>query len=288
MFKVVALFSLSCALAVSAAQPPPGNLSKAEDLYKHTSYEASLALLDKSSNDAATNFLLGRDYFMLGEYKNAADALQKATSERPANSDYMDWLGRTYGKRAETANPLLAPSFALKARQAFEQAVQLNPKNSEAMSDLFDFYLNAPGFLGGGYEKASQIADQMAVIDPPEAYHEKAQLAQKRKEFTAAEQQFRQAIAAAPQQVGHMISLAKFLADQGRTRESDEIFLAVERQHPNDPEVWFAHADVLIKQKRNLGEAKSLLEKYIQSPVTADDPPKQEAQELLKQAGGGA
>src|SRR5579875_3815710 len=126
VFKVVALFSLSCALAVSAAQPPPGNLSKAEDLYKQTSYEASLALLDKSSNDAATNFLLGRDYFMLGEYKNAADALQKATSERPANSDYMDWLGRTYGKRAETANPLLAPSFALKARQAFEQAVQLN------------------------------------------------------------------------------------------------------------------------------------------------------------------
>jgi hypothetical protein len=50
--------------------------------------------------------------------------------------------------------------------------------------------------------------------------------------------------------------------------------------------VWFARADVLIKQKRNLNEAKLLLEKYVSASITVDDPPKGEARRLLKQVGG--
>ena len=49
------------------------DLSKAEDLYKHTDFEASLALLDKHSSDPSTNFLVARDYYMLGDFKKAAD-----------------------------------------------------------------------------------------------------------------------------------------------------------------------------------------------------------------------
>src|SRR5689334_9062736 len=159
------------------------NLAAAEDLYRHTDYESSLALLDKHSSDPAVLFLVGRNYFMLGDFKKATDFLQKATAAQPVTSEYMDWLGRAFGRRAETANPLAAPLLASKARQAFERSVELDPKNSEALTDLFDYYFEAPGFLGGGYDKASAVAQKLSTVDPSEGYFEKARLAQKRQQL---------------------------------------------------------------------------------------------------------
>ena len=140
--------------------------------------------------------------------------------------------------------------------------------------------------MGGGYDKAEGVADRMAVIDPPEGYFAKAKLAQKRKEFNTAEYHLRQAVAAAPHEVGHVITLAKFLANQGRTHESDAVLLAAQKTNPDAPRLWFARADILIKQNRDLDEAKELLKKYMHAAITVDDPPKQEAAQLLKKAGG--
>jgi len=231
--------------------------------------------------------LIGRDYFMLGVWKDATESLLKATQAEPNNSEYVDWLGRAYGKRAETANPLLAPGLASRARDSFERAVELNPKNSDALSDLFDYYLNAPGFMGGGYEKAVNVSEKMAALDPPEGYSEKARLAQKRKEYATAEANLRQAIAVQPQGVGLWVNLARFLATQGRTTESDEVFRSAEKVDPNTAHrVWYARADLLIKQKRDLNEARALLQKYLHAPVTPDDPPKEQALRLLKKVAG--
>jgi len=274
------------ALLLVAGAAYADDLTQAENLYKRTDFEGSLKLLDMQSSHAAETFLIGRNYFMQGDFKKATEYIQKATTLAPANSEYMDWLGRTYGKRAETSNVLAAPGYASKARQAFEKAVELDPKNNDALSDLFDYYLEAPGFLGGGYNKAVAVADKLAVIDPSEAYFERAKLAQKKKEYQSAEAHMRQAIAVAPHEVGHLIALARLLANQGKERESDAVFLEAQKANPNAPQVWFARADVLIKQKRHLDQAKLLLEKYMSASITVDDPPKGEARRLLKQVGG--
>lgn len=262
------------------------DMAKAENLYKHTEYQASLDVLDKHSVDAPSNFLAARDYYMLGDFKKSVDYLQKATQAQPNNSEYWDWLGRAYGRRAETSNPLAAPGYATKARIAFEKSVALDATNRDALSDLFDYYLEAPGFLGGGYDKATTVVDKTARIDASEAYFQQAKLAQKKKEYESAEIHFRKAVESGPREIGHLLSLARFLATQGRVRESDAVFLQAQQTAPNEPTVWFARADVLIKGNRNLDEARNLLEKYVNAPVTVDDPPKTEALRLLKQVGG--
>jgi tetratricopeptide (TPR) repeat protein len=290
MQKTAHLFGKGVALAATLVAAvlsiSAQDLTQAEQLYQHTAYESSLSLLNKNTDDAATNFLIGRDYFMQEELKKAIYFLQKATQEEPRNSQYMDWLGRAYGKRAENANMLTAPGLASKAKQAFERSVELDPKNSDALSDLFDYYLDAPGFMGGGYEKALAVADKMGAIDPPESFQEKAKLAQKRKEYSEAELRLRQAVDAAPHQVGHLVSLARFLANQGRNQESDRVFREAEQLNPHAPVVWYARADILIRQNRDLEQARALLEKYMHASITPDDPPKQAALRLLKQAGG--
>jgi len=284
--RVFLLVLLIAALLGVPAVISAQSLAKAEDLFKHTDYAASLALLDKHTGDAPTLFLIARDYFMLGDFKKSTEYLEKATAAQPQNSEYMDWLGRAFGRRAETSNPLFAPGYASKARQAFEQSVKLDAKNSDALSDLFDYYLNAPGFLGGGYDKASAVAEKISKFDPSESYFLKAKLAQKLKEFDSAEQHLRNAIAATPHKVAGLLAYAKFLANQGRQHESDVVLAQAQDMQPNAPEVWYTRADILIKQKRNLDEARNLLVKYMRAEITVDDPSKEDAARLLKQVGG--
>ena len=262
------------------------DLASAEDRYRHTDFEGSLAALDKHSSDPVTNFLVARNYYMMGDFKKASEYLQTAVDEKPNSAEYYDWLGRAFGRRAESSNPLLAPALASKAREAFEKAVELDPRNADALSDLFDYYLEAPGFLGGGHDKALAIAERTAKFDPAQAYFEKAKLAQKRKEFQSAEDHLREAIAIAPHSVGHLLALGRFLANQGRNKESDAVFIEARMKHPNAPQVLFAWASVLVKQKRDLPQAKTMLEQYVQASVTPDDPPKHEAKRLLKEVGG--
>ena len=46
-------------------------------------------------------------------------------------------------------------------------------------------------------------------------------------------------------------------------------------------------AAVYIETGRNIETARALLEKYLASPLTPDDPSREEAQKLLHQASGG-
>jgi tetratricopeptide (TPR) repeat protein len=277
---VALLLSLGCLFAQD-------QLKRAEELYQKTEYKASLELLPvHPSADAATYGLIGRDHFMLGEYKKATEAFQKAFTLAPSNSGYAHWLGRAYGRRAETSNPFAAPMYASKARQHFEQAVALDPSNEEALNDLFDYYLQAPGFLGGGYDKAEQLAKRIAQRNEAEGHFAEAQLADKRKQFDTAEEQLRRAMELAPRQVGRVLDLAKYQAKHGRFEESEAAFDKAEKLAPNSPKVYFARAHTYIQERRNLDKAKSLLIKYLKSELTPDDPPREQAEKLLRQVSG--
>lgn len=280
------------AVVLAAAWPllaaSPDGLDQARKLYQFTDYQGSLKMLQAiDPKDAAVHELIGQNHYMLGEYKKATESFQKAVAAEPGNSEYELWLGRAFGRRAETASPFTAAPNANKARQHFERAVHLNPRNLEALSDLFEYYLEAPGFMGGGLEKAVGVADQMASIDPAEGHWSRARLAEKKKEFGSAEEHLQRAAEMAPKQVGHFIDLARFLAKQGRYQESDQTFHKAEKIAPNSPQLIYARADTYIQQGRNLEAARKLLKRYLQAQLTPDDPPRAAAEKLLKKASGG-
>jgi cytochrome c-type biogenesis protein CcmH/NrfG len=262
-------------------------LDRARKLYNLTEFEQSLQVLQGiSDKDAAVFELIGRNRYGQGEFKKATDALEKAVAMAPENSEYNLWLGRAYGRRAETSNPISAPGHASKARQYFEKAAQLNPRNLEAQSDLFEYYLEAPGFLGGGLDKASATAALMARLDSAEGHWAQAKLAEKRKEFSRAEHHLRLAIEAAPQQVGRVVDLARLLTKQGRYQEADQTFATAERIAPDNPKVVFHRAEIYIKSKRNLDAARNLLNRYLSLTLSPEDPPRSDAEKLLKQIHG--
>jgi hypothetical protein len=59
-----------------------------------------------------------------------------------------------------------------------------------------------------------------------------------------------------------------------------------ERLAPNSPRVIYAKADLYIKSGRNLKVAKQLLQQYMSMSLSPDDPPRSDAEKLLKQVQG--
>jgi tetratricopeptide (TPR) repeat protein len=171
----------------------------------------------------------------------------------------------------------------VKARQYFENAIALDAQNAEAMNDLFDYYLNAPGFLGGGVEKAEGIARRIEHQRPAEYQHELAQLADHKKQSGEALAHLHRAMELAPNEPGRVVDLARYLAKLGRMEESDSYFAEAAKRWPNHPAVAFEQAKTDIDHHREAERSKELLQQYLKAQVTPDDPSKQSAEKLLRQ-----
>ena len=272
-----------CLATVAAAQ-----LDRAQELYQRTEYREALRLLEPVREKPGPVYdLIGKCYYRLEEFSKATDALEKAVAAEPRNANYWNWLGKAYGRRAETAVFFNQPRYAVRAREHFEKAVALDPRNREAISDLFEYYLEAPGFLGGGLDKAADLSERLREPDPARYQAMQARLAEKRKEFAKAEQFWRRAVELAPSEPGRLADLARFLARQQRFPESDAAFEQAAQLAPDQADLKFSRARTYLEAKRNQGLARRLLEEYLKMSLTPDDPPRAEAERLLRSLGRG-
>lgn len=270
-------------LALLATVPLRASLDRAQELYQRTQYREALRLLEAVPQKAgAVHDLMGKCFYRLEEFSKATDALEKAVEAEPRNANYRNWLGKAWGRRAETSAFFNQPRYAVRAREHFERAVELDPQNREALSDLFEYYLEAPGFLGGGQDKAAELSERVRTFDPARYHSMQARLAEKRKDFQAAERSLRQAAEQAPPEHGRLVDLARFLARQGRFAESDAAFEQAAQIAPDNAELKFTRARTYLDSKRNQGLARRLLEEYLKAALRPDDPPRAEAERLLR------
>ena len=281
----ISMVVITASVPVTFGRSPNPDLSRAEELYQRTEYGRAIDVLQAlDTRDAAVYALLGKACFRQGQYRQAVADLEKAVGQDSLNSDYYDWLGRAYGRLAEGSSFLSALGYAKKTVRAFERAVELGPSNLEALSDVFEYYLQAPGMVGGGLDKAETIARRFGDLNAAEYHWAHARLAEKRKDFETAEREFRAAFATAPNEVGRALDLATFLSTRGRYGESDALFRAAEDNRPRSPKVLYAHAAAYIQSKRKLDQAEALLDRYLALQTTPEDPSRLEAAALLKSA----
>lgn len=212
--------------------------------------------------DAHSYNLLCRAYYSLGDWDPAISDCQKAVTLTPSSSQYHLWLGRVYGRKASQSGFLSAAGLAKKARDEFETAVRVDPNNVDARADLADFYINAPGVLGGGKDKAEAQAREMASLDPSQADLVRAKIAEKKNDASAAELEYHAAIQASDGNAGPWLSLAQFYA---RMKRFDQMQDAIQHAASarNGGFALMPAAEVLVRTKSDLTEAVQLLERYL-------------------------
>jgi tetratricopeptide (TPR) repeat protein len=238
------------------------------------------AKISSAPRDASSYNLLCRAYFMLGEWDPGIAACEKAVVLEPYNADYHSWLGRIYGEKADHAGFLTGARMAGKVRDQFEIAVRLNPDSVDARSDLADFYLEAPGIVGGGKDKAEDQAQKIAELDPGQAHRIRARIAEQKKDYVTAEREYRAAIQASGGKPGAWLNLARLYRRAGRIREMKDAIQHATAPQLNRPDLLMGAAELLIDTS-NLSEASELLRRYVSSSQPAEEAPVFKAHYLL-------
>jgi len=139
-----------------------GELSKAKNFFSNS--------INSEKQNPVANFYLGRVYFDEGDFEKATDWIEKAAKYDKDNSTYYMWLGHSYGRRAQNAGKLKQAFLARDSRNNYEKAIELDPTNVEARESAMEFYLQAPGFMGGGRDKAEAQAEAINNLDKETGY----------------------------------------------------------------------------------------------------------------------
>ena len=230
--------------------------------------------------DANSYNLLCRAYMLVEDWDAGIRACQKAVALEPSNSRYHLWLGRVYGEKADHSSFWSAASLAKKVRAEFEMAVRLDPNDVEARSDLGEYYLEAPGMMGGGKDKAESEAQQVSSLDPAQAHIMKARIAEKKGDLAVAENEYRAAIQASGSKPGTWLGLAEFYRRNGRFDQMQGAIEHISSSSQSSPYVLMRAAEILVRAKREIPLAAQLVRRYL-SGDTVEDAPAFKAHYLL-------
>lgn len=260
-----------------------GVAEEAADAVSRQQYQRAIQLLAAAgAKSADTALLLGRARYQMGDFGGAETAFEQAVAMAPESASARNWLGRAQGMRADQANAFSALGLARKARDSFEVAVKLDPRDLEAVGDLFSYYMSAPGFLGGGVEKARALAETIKSVSPADYAFFQAEIAEKDKDYKAAESHYLEARTRDPKHVGRWIDLAKFYTRRGMTAKAGEALAKAKEMAPGAARLLFDEANLLIQGGRNPAAARELLKRYRASALSDEDPPPFEVERLTQ------
>ena len=147
------------------------------------------------------------------QWDAAAQECEQAVQLDGQNSDDHLWLGRALGEKAGRASFLSAFSLGKRVRAEFEEAVRLNPRNAEALTDLGEFY------QAGAREWWA--AARTRPRESPRSWTKWIRRAptscgrvspRQRKDYGTAEREFKQAIAASRTSGLHWIDAGQLLS----------------------------------------------------------------------------
>lgn len=96
-------------------------------------------------------------------YEKAVDCFAKAADLQPSNATFLADYG---GTSMELAGRTRSISAATRGRDAMEKAVALDPNNLDAREGLFQYYTQAPFFIGGSTSKAAAQLAEIRRRDP--------------------------------------------------------------------------------------------------------------------------
>lgn len=198
----------------------------------------------------------GRAQLDSNKADQAVKTFERAVKLNERSSDAHLWLARAVGTVAQRANVLRQPFLAKRAKSEFEKALELDSNSLGAREGVMQFYLMAPGVMGGSVAKAREQAAAIARLNPLSGHFAQAQIANNQKDLAGAEKAYRAAATEFPDSIRAVTAWSNFLTNNGR---AEEAFAPLDRflaKHPDDRLIrwWIGRTAAISGKQLERGE----------------------------------
>ena len=262
---LVAASAVLMALSVASAQT--GHTEQGIQAFKARKYADARAIFQPlASRDAVAAYYMGRMAAIDNNVDKAVEYFEKAVELDGRNADYYDWLGRAYGDKAVKASKLKLPFLARKAKGAWDKGLSLDPNNINIMEDLVQYYMQAPGFLGGSKDRAREMITEVKKRNSYRGSLLAANVCSSQKDSACVEREMRTVITAYPDSTALYASLAALYAN---AKQFDKAFEVIEqglRRGPNEMNVHYALGRTAALSGQQLDRGEQALRKYLADP----------------------
>jgi tetratricopeptide (TPR) repeat protein len=197
----------------------------------------------------------------------AVAAAERAVAAHPKVAEAWYYAGQAYGKMAMQASMLGKPGWAGKTRDAFQKAAQLDPDHLGAREGLVQFYSIAPGFMGGGDDKAAAEIDAFAKRNPAGGHYLRGAMAK----GEVAERELRAAVKLAPDDARYRRALISLLEKNKRTPEAIQLLDAGLVRSPDEPRLLYMLGRHAAVHGERVDEGLAALDRLIARASTLPD-----------------
>jgi tetratricopeptide (TPR) repeat protein len=199
----------------------------------------------------------------------AEEYIEEAIEINPNVADYHYWLGTCWGNLAQESNVLKQGMLAPKIKAEYEETVRLDPKNMNALWGLVTFYVEAPGFMGGDFNKAFEVATLVSKVDAAQGHRARGMIYEKQEKFADAEKAYLAAHSINPAFSGQVVAL--YIS----TNQHDKAFSFLEeasRKDPNNMLVMYQIGRTSAITGKKLDRGEECLMKYLTYQPKQNEP----------------
>jgi tetratricopeptide (TPR) repeat protein len=306
---------------LTSASVPNGEGADVEALVQAGHWKRARAILEPQvkahPDDSESCYLLAEVKMSFKDLDGALPLAQHAVDLDGRKSNFHLELGKVFGEMAARASFFSAGSLAIKFRKEVEIAIELDPKNLDALDAMMQFKYQAPGIMGGSKDEARALAEKITVLNASQGYLAQAELAELEKNPAQMESFYLQAVQAnpknydahaalarfysqsphrkydesarqaqyalqiAPQQIAGYWTLARVFALQARWSELDQTLAAAEKNVPDDLRPFYEAAQALLETAQELPRAEGDARKYLSQEPEGEEPDDAQAHRLL-------
>jgi tetratricopeptide (TPR) repeat protein len=257
---IVTAFALALILPLSPAAQDPGLEGAA--LARQGRYREARPLLEKAvkaePKNAAALYALGLVHLNSDQdYEKAAARLEQAVALDERNAEYHYQLGVAYGRIGLTAGKLRQVGLAAKVKRQGLKAIELDPRHIEARNGMIQFYMAAPGIMGGSKERAREQAAEVARLDPYQGELSWALIASTERNNAELEKRYKAALALNPDGWQALQSYGSFCLRRNRPDEALTMLTRLAAGRPDDPRSHEILGDALAAKGREADALRS-------------------------------
>ena len=257
------------------ASPPPPELRQAVDLVEAGDFAAARSQFRAARVQDASgwgDYVEGRLLLEEEEVDASIESLLLAVEKSPEAARFRRWLGEAYIAKIDAVSVFKKRGIAKKALTELREAARIDPGDFGTRETLVGYYLNAPGIVGGGEDKAVAEAASFERLDPAGGQLLVAQIKMHNEDFEGAAEAYRAAALAKPEDARLRYRLGMALQSLERY---DEAFSTFEKAIEIDPDYmdpYYQLGRTAVFSETNLERAAECMMVYLDNPAEPSSP----------------